>query len=75
MLYLVDFKWFIENYCHACNVGLCCPKEGKGSGQGVAIRGELDNSFLVGAVPGPDFFVIGVGILSDRNQQFQRRIW
>ena len=38
---------------------LCCATEAKikKSGRGIAVRGGLDeNSSLIGAVPGPDFF-------------------
>jgi hypothetical protein len=59
MVHFTDNQGIIKIYCHACDVGLCCAKEAKikESGRGIAVgRGLDENSFLVGAVPGPDFF-------------------
>lgn len=56
MSYKIDNQSIIKNYCQHATLKLCCAKEEE-SGRGIAVRGGLDeNSSLVGAVPGPDFF-------------------
>ncbi len=59
MIYLSNNQSIIKNYCHACDVGLCCAKEAENKRIRPGHRGQRLASHIVslfGAVPGPDFF-------------------